>query len=123
VTMRAPQMNNWRYFTDYAKWEAARCGINLRLYEKGMSHLKAMLVDDQFLVVGSSNFDFLSYQVYEEIVAIITDADVIANFREQVMLPDLQTSARVEEQVEVGRFAWTSLRQKLFKKGLTVLLD
>jgi cardiolipin synthase len=123
VTILTPQTNNWRYFTDYAKWESARCGITLRLYTKGMSHLKAMLVDDQFLVVGSSNFDFLSYRVYEEIVAIITDSDVIANFREQVMIEDLRHSERVEEQVEARRSGWAGLRLKLFNKGLTLLLE
>ena len=123
VTILTPQTNNWRYFTDYAKWESARCGINLRLYKKGMSHLKAMLVDDQFLVVGSSNFDFLSYRIYEEIVAVITDPDVIASFREQVMVQDLRNSERVEEQVEVGRSGWAGLRLKLFNKGLTLLLE
>jgi cardiolipin synthase len=122
VTILTPQTNNWRYFTDYARWESARCGIDLRLYKKGMSHLKAMLVDDQFLVVGSSNFDFLSYRLYEEIVAVITDKEVIANFREQVMLEDLRNSERVEEQA-VRRSGWDGLRLKLFNKGLTVLLE
>lgn len=122
VTILTPQSNNWRYFTDYARWESARCGINLRLYKRGMSHLKAMLVDDQFLVAGSSNFDFLSYGIYEEIVAVITDPDVIANFRAQVMLPDLRNSERVEE-AEVGASGWSGLRQKLFNKGLTLLLE
>jgi cardiolipin synthase len=123
VTIIMPQTNNWRFFTDYAKWESARGGINLRFYKKGMSHLKAMLVDEQFLVVGSSNFDFLSYRVYEEIVGIITDPDVIASFREQVMIEDLRHSERVEEQVEGGRSGWAGLRLKLFNKGLTLLLE
>ena len=123
VTILTPQANNWRYFTDYAKWESARCGVNLRLYQKGMSHLKAMLVDDKYLVAGSSNFDLLSYRVYEEIVAIITAPDVVASFREQVMLPDLRDSERVEEQAETGRTGWAGLRLKLFNKGLTVLLE
>ena len=123
VTILTPQTNNWRHFTDYARWESTRCGINLRLYKKGMSHLKAMLVDDQFLVVGSSNFDFLSYRIYEEILAVITDPHVIASFREQVMVPDLRNSERVEEQAEAGPSAWARLRVKLFNKGLTVLLE
>jgi cardiolipin synthase len=123
ITIVTPQTNNWRYFTDYARWESARCGIDLRLYKKGMSHLKAMLVDDQFLVVGSSNFDFLSYRLYEEIVAVITDAEVIASFREQVMVEDLRHSEQVEGQAEVGRSGWDGLRLRLFNKGLTLLLE
>lgn len=123
ITMLAPQVNNWRYFTDYAKWEAARCGLNLRLYTQSMSHLKAMLIDDEFLIAGSSNFDVLSYSIYEEIVAIINDRDVIAKFREQVMNPDLRDSVQVEEQVEGVRSGWAGLRLKLFNKGLTLLLE
>jgi cardiolipin synthase A/B len=123
ITMLTPQTNNWRYFTDYAKWEAARCGINLRLYRKGMSHLKAMLIDDQYLIAGSSNFDFLSYRVYEEIVAIIDAPDVIDRFREQVMIEDLRNSDRVEEELAVRRSGWEELRLKLFNKGLTLLLE
>jgi cardiolipin synthase len=123
ITMLTPRTNNWRYFTDYARWESARCGINLRLYANGMSHLKAMLVDDRYLIAGSSNFDFLSYRVYEEIVAIISEPNLIAAFREQVMIPDLRDSVRVEDQIETDRSPWAGLRVKLFNKGLTVLLE
>ncbi len=123
VTIVTPQTNNWRYFADYARWESARCGIDLRLYRRGMSHLKAMLVDDQFLVVGSSNFDFLSYRLYEEIVGVFTDSDVIASFREQVMVEDLRNSERIAEQAEAGRSGWAGLRLRLFNKGLTLLLE
>jgi len=123
ITIVTPRMNNWRYFTDYARWESARCGINLRLYAKGMSHLKAMLIDDRKLIAGSSNFDFLSYRIYEEIVAIISDPDVIADFREQVMLPDLRDSEPVHEQVAAVQSRWDELRLKLFNKGLTLLLE
>lgn len=123
ITMLTPRTNNWRYFTDYARWESTRCGINLRLYAKGMSHLKAMLIDDQSLIVGSSNFDFLSYRIYEEIVAVITDPAVIESFREQVMIPDLADSVSLEAHIEQKRSAWDVLRLKLFNKGLTLLLE
>lgn len=123
VTLLTPKTNNWRYFRDYARWESTRCGINLRLYQKGMSHLKAMLVDDQYLVVGSSNFDFLSYRFFEEILAVITDTDLIASFRKQVMTPDLGDSEQIEESAEAGPAGWDRWRVKLFNKGLTVLLE
>jgi cardiolipin synthase len=123
ITMLTPRTNNWHYFTDYARWESMRCGINLRLYSKGMSHLKAMLIDDRSLIVGSSNFDFLSYRIYEEIVAIISDPEVIASFREQVMIPDLAGSVSLDAHAEEKRSAWDVLRLKLFNKGLTLLLE
>src|SRR5438067_11788512 len=63
-----PAANNWSYFSNYARLESARSKIDLRLYQRGMTHLKGMLVDDQYLVAGSSNFDYLSYRLYQEIV-------------------------------------------------------
>ena len=123
ITILTPRMNNWPYFSDYARWESARCGLNLRFYTKGMSHLKAMLIDDRELIVGSSNFDYLSYRVYEEIVAIISEPQLIANFRRQVMVPDLRDSEPPEELGTIRQSVWADLRLKLFNKGLTVLLE
>lgn len=122
VTIVTPKTNNWSRFADYAKWEAARCGIDLRLSSNGMSHLKALLIDDRQLVVGSSNFDFLSYHVYEEIVAIITEPQLLADFRRQVLEVDLANSERVEEQGDARASAWSRLRLKLFNKGVATLL-
>jgi len=109
--MLTPEKNNWKYFRDYARWEASRCDLNLQLYAKGMSHLKAMLIDDKYLIAGSSNFDILSYRLYEEIVAIFSDANVITQFRERVMIPDLAASIRVEKQMKDRRPAWETSRE------------
>ena len=123
VTIVTPKTNNWNHFADYTKWEANRCGIDLRLFKKGMSHLKAMLIDNRFLVAGSSNFDFLSYHVYEEIVAIITEPEVIADFRRQVLAVDLANSESGEEQIGHRGSSWSRLRLRLFNKGLATLLE
>ena len=123
VTIVTPKTNNWSHFADYAKWETTRCGIDLRLFKNGMSHLKAMLIDDRYLIAGSSNFDFLSYHVYEEIVAIITEPQVIADFRRQVLEVDLANSERVEEQLTPYSTGWSRLRLRLFNKGLATLLE
>lgn len=123
VTIVTPKTNNWSHFVDYAKWEATRCGLDLRLFKNGMSHLKAMLIDDRYLIAGSSNFDFLSYHVYEEILALITEPQLIADFRRQVVEVDLAQSERVEEQMAPGASGWTRLRLRLFNKGLATLLE
>jgi cardiolipin synthase len=122
VTIVTPQTNNWSHFSDYARWEAARCAIDLRLYQKGMSHLKAMLIDDRYLIVGSSNFDLLSYRLYQEIVVIITDSQAIADFREQIITVDLRNSECAGDQQRESA-AWSRFRLKLLNKGLALLLD
>lgn len=42
--------------------ECLRAGIKIYLYDAGMLHSKMMLVDDDFSTVGSTNFDFRSFE-------------------------------------------------------------
>lgn len=121
VKVVTPEANNWSYFSNYARLESARSNIDLRLYQRGMTHLKAMLIDDQYLIAGSSNFDYLSYRLYQEIVAIITDPKVIADFRERVMLPDLADSLAVDCHASEFSKRWLGLQTKVFDAALTIL--
>ena len=121
VKIVTPQQNNWRLFRDYARLESARSGIDLRLYRGGMSHLKAMLIDDEYLVAGSSNFDYLSYRLYQEIIAIFTDYPLIQAFRERVMLPDLAYATAVEcNASEIGK-RWLDWQTKLIDVAVSTL--
>jgi cardiolipin synthase len=61
---------------------------------EGMSHMKAMVIDDELLVVGSSNFDFMSYHVLEEIVVMTRDRDMLAAFVGRAWEPDLAAARR-----------------------------
>jgi cardiolipin synthase len=92
VTMVAPKHNNKPRMTVYHEWAAARAGVSLRLCGDRMSHIKAMLVDDEALVVGSSNFDYLSFHTHQEVLAIVRHPDVIAQYRREVLEPDLARS-------------------------------
>lgn len=121
VKIVTPEANNWSYFSNYARLESARSNIDLRLYQRGMTHLKGMLIDDQYLIAGSSNFDYLSYRLYQEIVAIITDKSVIADFRARVMLPDLANSLAVDCQASALSKRWLGLQTKVFDAALTIL--
>lgn len=51
---------------DYASFsyiaECLRSGIKIYLYEPGMMHAKTMVIDDEMAVVGSTNFDFRSFE-------------------------------------------------------------
>src|ERR1051326_794054 len=47
VTIITPEQNNWCFFANYARLESARSGVDLRLL-RGMSHLKAMLIEDEY---------------------------------------------------------------------------
>ena len=90
VTVRlvTPLANNKPTVRDYLVWFAAESGFELRLTRE-MIHLKGLLIDGRRLVLGSSNFDFVSYRTQEEIVAIVSDEDLIADFRARVLEPML----------------------------------
>jgi len=65
---------------------AARAGFAVKLLP-GMTHLKGLLIDGTHLVLGSSNFDFVSLAAEEELMAVITDPVLIADFRARVIAP------------------------------------
>ena len=121
VKIVTPERNNWRSFANYARLESARSGIDLRLYQGEMSHLKALLIDDQYLIAGSSNFDYLSYRLYQEIVAVFTDPQLISDFRERVVLPDLANAKSAEcRSSAVGR-RWLSWQTRLLDLAMNAL--
>ncbi len=121
VKIVTPEQNNWSYFARYARVESARSQIDLRLCQSGMSHLKAMLIDDQYLIVGSSNFDYLSYRLYQEVVGVITAPEVIAQFRERVMLPDLAASVAVRCDASAVDKSLLNFQTRLLDAALTIL--
>jgi cardiolipin synthase len=87
VVVYTPLANNKGIVKDYLLWAAAKFGFKVRLYDR-MSHLKAMLIDDEALVVGSSNFDFVSWHTQAEYMAVLTSPEVVAEFRSLVLEPD-----------------------------------
>lgn len=78
---------NRAYLNRYTSWEAWRHGFDLRFLPQ-MTHMKAIVVDDESLIAGSANFDHLSYHVLQEVVTIITDPDLRAQFEAEVWEPD-----------------------------------
>ena len=86
VQLITPLANNKPTVRDYLLWSAARAGFDVRL-TADMMHLKGMLIDDEALVLGSSNFDFVSYAAEEELVAVVREPGLIADFRRSVIAP------------------------------------
>lgn len=96
VTILMPEANNRGWVQRYTTWEAARSGIELRYYTPKMTHLKSMLIDERVLVIGSSNFDYFSYRSQQEVVAAVTDTDLVSDFIERVRDADLAQSRAVD---------------------------
>ena len=92
VTLITSMQNNWHFFSNYTRRSCKKYDIDLKLLKINMSHLKAMLIDDEILVVGSSNFDWFSYRFNAEIIAVMRDKELINNFKERVLSPDIRNS-------------------------------
>lgn len=86
IRLITPLKNNKPTVRDYLLWTADRAGFEVHLTAE-MIHMKGMLIDGRALVLGSSNFDFVSFHVEEELAAVISDADLIAEFEARVLGP------------------------------------
>lgn len=121
VTLLTPEPNNKPVLRDYLLWAAVRSGFDVRLLAT-MSHLKAVLVDDRALVVGSSNFDFMSHYAQDELFAVLTEPSVIASFRENVWDAGLAEARPLDFTVRPRR-GWTCyLLLKLGEAGARLSL-
>src|SRR5688572_686661 len=92
VTILSPAINNRVSLRRYVHRIAEQHGFELRHYQGRMSHLKAMVIDDECVIAGSSNFDWPTYHVLAETIAIITDPHFVRSFINRVALPDLAMS-------------------------------
>lgn len=117
VTIVTPSINNRKTHERYVLWLARHHAFELRRYHGRMSHLKAMLIDDEKLIVGSSNFDWPTYHNLAETIVIITDPAFIADFRERVVDVDLAASTPVTLQGNYLRGWWSGLQHRWWAAG------
>ena len=95
VTILSPEINNRVSLRRYVHRIAHQHGFELRHYLGRMSHLKAMLIDEECVIAGSTNFDWPTYHVLAETIAIIRDAEFVRSFSERVADADVANSVPV----------------------------
>lgn len=82
VTLIVPEKSN-HAVTDYARRQYLRelqsAGARILLYQRGMLHAKAVIMDDRLAIFGSANLDLRSLFVNFEIgVAVYSESEVAA---------------------------------------------
>jgi cardiolipin synthase len=92
VIVLSPERHNFPLMREALAHAAVRSPLALRLRPGPMTHMKALFVDRRVLVVGSANFDVLSYRAQAEYVAVIREPGLLAEFERRVMDPDLAVS-------------------------------
>ncbi|HQV02046.1 MULTISPECIES: phospholipase D-like domain-containing protein [unclassified Novosphingobium] len=122
VRLYTPRPNNKPVIRDYLLGVARRSGLDLRLTPM-MTHAKALLVDGRTLVVGSSNFDFVSHRANAEYLATIRDPALIGEFTTRV-LEALRQGAEVPQPQEHSSWrAWKAHAGLRIADMLVSLLD
>lgn len=89
-------MLRWASFS-YVQ-ECLRAGIKVYLYDKGMLHSKAIIVDDDFATVGSTNFDFRSFEHNFEANLLVYSKEFNASLRAR-FIADQRDCIRVNPSV------------------------
>ena len=74
--------------------ECLAAGIKVYLYEAGMLHAKTVIVDDEFVSVGSTNIDFRSFEHNFESNVFIYSREVNRQMRD-IFLNDINDCVRL----------------------------
>lgn len=74
--------------------ESLKSGIKIYFYEPGMLHAKTLIIDDEFTSVGSTNFDFRSFECNFESNIFIYSKEVNAQMSD-IFNKDLGHSTRI----------------------------
>ena len=97
-----------------------RGGVRIFEYSPGMTHVKTMIVDDLWSVIGSTNLDNRSFEHNDEVNVAMRDVSVAARYTEdfqrdlsdsrEMRLEDWDRRSVVEKLV--GSVAWILERQQ-----------
>lgn len=72
-------------------------GIKVYLYEPGMLHAKAMIIDDNLVTAGSTNFDFRSFENNFESNLFIYDPEVNRQMRD-IFYADMKNCVKIQKE-------------------------
>lgn len=100
--------------------QCLRAGIKVYLYEPGMLHSKTMVIDDNFATVGSTNFDFRSFENNFECNLMVYDREFNARQRE-IFFNDLKQCRKLRLQEWMKRPLWRRTLESLARPLSPVL--
>jgi cardiolipin synthase len=83
-------------------------GVKIFEYESGMTHLKALLVDELWAVIGTTNFDNRSFEHNDEVNVVFRDPGVTAR-----IAGDLEADLRNSREITLDRWRKRPLWEKL----------
>lgn len=103
VSIISPEKNNKGIFKNILLSELEKGYFKMYEYP-GMSHLKAILIDGNTLLFGSSNYDIVSYYWEQEVVLESHDEALIGEFKDKILDP----AKKEAKEVVSGRSGWSA---------------
>ncbi len=94
--------------------ECLMAGIKVYLYEGGMLHAKMVLVDDEFVSAGSTNFDFRSLEHNFEGNVFIYSTELNQRMR-AIFLDDIACCVRLSAAEWNKRPLWQKSKESIFR--------
>ena len=85
------------YASQFYFQQMLQAGVRIFRYQKGFVHAKALVVDDDFSMVGSANMDLRSFEVNFEINAIVYSEEFNTHLKE-VFANDLKDSEEIDKE-------------------------
>ena len=113
---RKPDSEMLRLATGSYLKECLLSGIKIYTYETAMMHAKVVIVDDEFVTTGSTNFDFRSFEHNFEFNALVYSKEFNSKMK-AVFEADLQQCTRVS----LGKWKQRPLIQKALESIIRLI--
>ena len=120
VLVVTPHENNKPLLRNYIVALARREGFQL-IQTPAMSHVKAVILDSAAVILGSSNFDVVSYEAEAEIVATFDDPHLALELRRRLVQPALAEAVARPAKVSAASGARAAAALRLAQVYIRVL--
>jgi cardiolipin synthase len=119
VRIMTPDLNdNWfvRHASNVYLSDLSQMGAKIHFYQKGFMHQKVMLIDDEYSLIGTVNFDNRSFRLNFEVTATVADSKFATEI-ESMLLDDFNASTEIFDY----RLDEQSLWERLKARGSALL--
>ena len=111
---RKPDSILLRYASySYVK-QCLNAGIKIYFYEPGMLHAKVVVIDEDFVTTGSTNFDFRSFEHNFECNVLLYGKDFNKRMKE-IMLEDMKNCTRISLRSWRKRSVWQKALESILR--------
>lgn len=98
--------------TEYYANELHSYGIKIYIYNNGFLHSKAVMVDDNWISIGSANQDIRSYSLNFESNAFIYDSKIVDKYA-QIYLNDITKSTLLTDEIINNQSHYLKFKQHI----------